>query len=112
MKKNKPEYLPKENVLMALTGEFDTDISANEYISHCQNNINAIKPISEEDIIKPYLRKLKSKIKDKFGGLDICEYVDDYDWEENDISHYDSVGSVDEIIDMIDNLLSPKKNKR
>lgn len=62
--------------------------------------------VTEQVVIKPYLQKLKEEIEEKFGHCDICEYIDDYDWEENDISHYDSVGSITDILSMIDSILS------
>lgn len=31
---------------------------------------------------------------DEYRGFDICEWQEDYDWDENDISEYRSVASV------------------
>lgn len=48
------------------------------------------------------LDKIKQEILENFDGCDICEYVEDYDYEENDISEYRSVGSINDIIKIID----------
>ena len=46
--------------------------------------------------------KVKAEIEDKFGGCSICEWFEDYDYEENDISEYQLVGSISDIIEIID----------
>ena len=46
--------------------------------------------------------KVKAEIEDKFGGCSICEWFEDYDYEENDISEYQSVGDISDIIKIID----------
>lgn len=48
------------------------------------------------------LDKIKQEILENFDGCDICEYVEDYDYEENDISEYRLVGSINDIIKIID----------
>lgn len=48
------------------------------------------------------LDKIRAEIKEKFEGCDICEWFDDYDYEENDISEYRPVGSIDMVLDIID----------
>lgn len=47
------------------------------------------------------LTELQLRIEEKFSNCDICEYYEDYDFEENDISEYRSVGSVSDITDLI-----------
>ena len=42
------------------------------------------------------------EIKQKFDGCDICEWFEDYDWDENNISEYRYVGSVEDILDIIE----------
>lgn len=68
--------------------------------------------ITEQEIVKPYLHKLAVQILEKYSGLDICEHLDEYDWDENDISYYKQVGDIGDIMDMIDNLLSEQEKKR
>ena len=46
--------------------------------------------------------KVKADIEDKFGGCSICEWFEDYDYEENNVSEYREVGSIADIIDVID----------
>ena len=48
------------------------------------------------------LQSLIGKINEQFEGYDICEYYEDYDYDENDVSEYRSVGSVSDIIQMIE----------
>ena len=53
-------------------------------------------------IVVDALQDLRQEIEEKFGGCEICEYYEDYDFEENDRSEYRSVGSVEEILNIID----------
>ena len=48
------------------------------------------------------LDKIRSEIEEKYGGYDICEWFDNYDYEENDISEYRSVGYLSDILKIID----------
>jgi hypothetical protein len=45
--------------------------------------------------------KVIEEIKEQFDGCDICEWFEDYDWDENNISEYRYIGSVDDILDII-----------
>ena len=45
---------------------------------------------------------IRTEIEDKYGGYDICEWFEDYDYEENDISEYQQVGKVSDILEIID----------
>ena len=51
-------------------------------------------------------KAIKEEIKEAYGGCYICEYDEDYDYEENDISDYYAIGSVEDIIDIIEKHLS------
>ena len=51
---------------------------------------------------EPVLDKIKAEIEEEFEGCDICEWFDDYDYEENDISEYRLVGSIDRVFEIID----------
>lgn len=57
--------------------------------------------VCHEDKVK-VLDKIKDEIEEKYGGYDICEWFEDYDYEENDISEYRSVGDVSDILEIID----------
>ena len=48
------------------------------------------------------LGKLRAEIETKYGHCDICEYFEDYDYEENDISEYRPIGDIADILQMID----------
>ena len=63
------------------------------------------KPLEQETI----LDKLRAEIETKFGHCDLCEYFEDYDYEENDISEYRSVGDVAEILQIIDKYMAEVK---
>lgn len=46
--------------------------------------------------------KIKAEIIEKFDNCSICEWFEDYDYDENDISEYRWVGHTSDIIDIID----------
>ena len=48
------------------------------------------------------LDKIKAEIETNYGQCDICEYFDDYDYEENDISEYRPIGNISDILQIID----------
>lgn len=55
---------------------------------------------------------IKSEIRETFGNSDICEWFEDYDYEENDVSEYQSIGSINDIIAIIDKHISGKRGKQ
>lgn len=62
-----------------------------------------------KDSINEVLDKIRAEIKEKFEGCDICEWFNDYDYEENDISEYRPVGSIDMVLDIIDKYMAESK---
>ena len=46
--------------------------------------------------------KIRAEIKEKFEGCDICEWFEDYDYEENNISEYRALGDIEDILQIID----------
>lgn len=48
------------------------------------------------------LDKIRAEIETKYGQYDICEYFEDYDYEENDISEYRLIGDIADILQIID----------
>jgi len=58
----------------------------------------AIEAIEQE----PVLGEIKAEIEEKYGDYDICEWFEDYDYEENNISEYQQVGDVSDILEIID----------
>ena len=51
---------------------------------------------------EPILDKIRAEIETKYGQCDICEYFEDYDYEENDISEYRPIGNIADILQIID----------
>ena len=49
-----------------------------------------------------FLDKITAEISDEYNNCNICEWFEDYDYEENNISEYRSVGSISDIIEIID----------
>ena len=48
------------------------------------------------------LEEIRAEIETKYGQCDICEYFEDYDYEENDISEYRPIGDIADILQIID----------
>ena len=57
-----------------------------------------IKDLEQE----PILNKIRAEIETKYGQCDICEYFEDYDYEENDISEYRPIGNIADVLQIID----------
>lgn len=51
---------------------------------------------------KELLGKIRAEISEEYGDYDICEWFNDYDYEENDISEYRQVGNMSDILKIID----------
>jgi hypothetical protein len=111
------EFIDKEIMMQEYRGilgcEIDTEYKHVSDDGVCErtvkNLIEDANTYSEKEIVKPYLHKLAVQILEKYSGLDICEHLDEYDWDENDISYYKQVGNIGDIMDMIDNVLSEQE---
>ena len=57
---------------------------------------------ADRDRLQDALDKIRAEIETKYGQCDICEYFEDYDYEENDISEYRPVGNIADILQIID----------
>ena len=66
----------------------------NEFVEAYDMAINALKS-------KDVLDKIKAEIIEKFGNCNICDWFEDYDYEENDISEYRLVGDISDVIEII-----------
>lgn len=55
-----------------------------------------------KDSVNSILDKIKAEIEETYAGCYVCEYDEDYDWEEQDISEYFSVGNINDILNIID----------
>lgn len=63
------------------------------------------KLISQDSVID----KIRAEIETKYGQCDICEYFEDYDYEENDISEYRPIGGIADILQIIDKYKAESK---
>ena len=66
--------------------------------TNCKPSDCPVKALEQE----PILDKIRAEIETKYGQCDICEYFEDYDYEENDISEYRPIGDIAEILQIID----------
>ena len=66
------------------------------------------------EFIKIAIHALEMQKKlSEFSGMDICNWVEDYDYDETNISQYEYETSVDDfLIDEIDEETEKKENKR
>lgn len=55
-----------------------------------------------KDCIDCILDQIRAEIEEKYSNYDICEWFEDYDYEENDVSEYRLVGGVSDILAIID----------
>lgn len=64
--------------------------------------IDLYSVIKQKYIEREVLDKIRAEIETKYGQCDICEYFEDYDYEENDISEYRPIGNIADILQIID----------
>ena len=57
------------------------------------------------------LTDIQLEIEEKYPKCDLCEYFVDYDYDENDISEYRSVGSITDITNLIQQKINSLKEK-
>lgn len=67
----------------------------------CKFLVNYME-VLEKQMQEPILYKIRAEIEVKYGNYNICEWFEDYDYEENDISEYQYVGDVSDILAIID----------
>lgn len=60
---------------------------------------------------QPILDKIRAEIETNYGNCDICEYVEDYDYKENDISEYRAIGNIADILQIIDKYKAESEDK-
>ena len=61
---------------------------------------DTVEEIKQEQ--EPILNKIRAEIETKYGQCDICEYFEDYDYKENDISEYRPIGNIADVLQIID----------
>ena len=64
--------------------------------------IDLYSVIKQKYIEREVLDKIRAEIESKYNKCDICEFVEDYDYEENDISEYRPIGDIADILQIID----------
>ena len=66
--------------------------------------IDELQRQREEQAVKAksIFDKIRAEIETKYGQCDICEYFENYDYEENDISEYRPIGNIADILQIID----------
>ena len=64
--------------------------------------IDLYSVIKQKYIEREALDKIRAEIETKYGQCDICEYFEDFDYEENDISEYRPIGNIADILQIID----------
>jgi hypothetical protein len=74
-----------------------------DFSSHMDNRrkeaFNMAKVALEQESV---LDKIRAEIESKYNNCDICEFFEDYDYEENDISEYRPIGDIADILEIID----------
>lgn len=76
----------------------DSEGNGYHYTCLCNERDRRIYNKGKADV----LDKIRAEIEEKYGDYDICEWFEDYDYEENDISEYRLVGNVSDILAIID----------
>lgn len=64
--------------------------------------IDMYSVIKQKYIERDVLDKIRAEIEEGYGDYDICEWFEDYDYEENDISEYQQVGNMSDILAIVD----------
>ena len=68
----------------------------------CKRNLSKECEGKYKNCVDCVLDNIKAEIIEEFDNCNICEWFEDYDYDENDISEYISVGHISDIIDIID----------
>ena len=64
---------------------------------------------ADRDRLLAAFDKMRAEIETKYGHCDICEYFEDYDYEENDISEYRPIGDIADVLQIIGKYKSESK---
>ena len=81
--------------------ENDWGMVINKSLHNELDKVPTVEAISKVDIMA-ILDKIKEEIEAEYGYCYICEWYEDYDFEENDISEFQRVGTVSDILEIID----------
>ncbi len=94
--------MTKEGALLKVKG-YLTDLLPSEGYDEVEEIIKALKQTDTLD-------EIRAEIEEKYGHCDICEYFEDYDYEDNNISEYRYVANVKDILQIIDKYKADKKD--
>jgi len=101
----KAEYTPAEALIIHhAMRRYVCDEEVNATDREIMKQMLDVKPIfrnigaESEDA----LGKIRAEIEEKYGDYDICEWFENYDYEENDISEYSPIGKIADILQIID----------
>lgn len=82
-----------------------------EYDAEGIEALNKAIEVLEQQPCEDVLDKIKAQILEKFDNCSICEWFENYDYDENDISEYMSVGHILDIIDIIDKYIEGSESE-
>lgn len=83
-------------------------------VAYAQGKYDAVRELKlvNDSNAMNILDKIRAEIEEKYGAYDICEWFNNYDYEENDISEYQFVGKVSDILRIIDKYRKEQTNRR
>lgn len=90
-----------ENMVMKTIRKIGVNVDKEELIKALNYDRNQYSK-GYNDGKNDVLDKIRAEIEEKYGNYNICEWFEDYDYEENDISEYQYVGDVSDILAIID----------
>jgi hypothetical protein len=97
--KEKARRMTREEAIKEIIRAYDVL----DFSSHMDNRrkeaFNMAKVALEQESV---LDKIRAEIESKYNNCDICEFFEDYDYEENDISEYRPIGDIADILEIID----------
>jgi len=101
----KAEYTPAEaliinNAMRRYTCDEEVNATDREIMEQMLDVKSIFRNIGTES--EDALGKIRAEIETKYGQCYICEYFEDYDYEENDISEYSPIGKIADILQIID----------
>ena len=99
-----------ENMVMKAIREVGITVDKEELINALQYDRKQYTK-GYEDGKNEVLDKIRAEIETKYGQCDICEYFEDYDYDENDISEYRPIGNIVDILQIIDKYKSESEDK-
>lgn len=105
--------MTREEAITVLKGLYDNplcgdvhkaafNIAIHDIKAYHKWNLNELVLTQKDNEQEPILDKLRAEIETKYGQCDICEYFEDYDYEENDISEYRPIGNIADILQILD----------